>query len=159
MRLIKNELSYRISIFTSNSPARTSALSSDPVHTVPDRYGHDMKLKSLKTSVAHEIMTILENFIPTIHRKRGESNYDWKLTELDVVNPVPCKRGLSAGKVSKEIKTTKKRVQVQVIFSVFRVSAIRHDSQGKRTEAITTPPSGNTQNLNISREARRLFTV
>ena len=30
-------------------------------------------------------MTILENFITTIHRRSGKSKYDWKLTELDVV--------------------------------------------------------------------------
>ena len=57
----------------------------NPVYTVPDPYGHDIKLKSWKTSVTHEFMTILENFITTIHRRSGKSKYDLKLTELDVV--------------------------------------------------------------------------
>ena len=55
------------------------------LYTIPDPYGHDMKLKSLNTNVAHEYMTILENFITTNHRQRGKSKYDRKLTELDVV--------------------------------------------------------------------------
>ena len=57
----------------------------DPVYTVPDPYGHDIKLNSCKTSVALTFMTILQNLITTNHGENGESKYDRKLTELDVV--------------------------------------------------------------------------
>ena len=44
-------------------------------------------------------MIILQSLTTTNHGKSGESKYDRKLTELDVVhdyaNPVPCKRGLN----------------------------------------------------------------
>ena len=43
-------------------------------------------------------MIVLRNLTTTNHRKSGESEYDRKLTELDVVdyaNPVPYKRGPS----------------------------------------------------------------
>ena len=51
---------------------------------VPDPQGHDIKLNSLKTSVALKFMIILQSLITTDHRKGGESKYDRKLTELDV---------------------------------------------------------------------------
>ena len=63
-------------------------------YTVPDPYGHDIKLDSLKTSVAFKFMMILQNLIATNHRQSGKNKYDCKLPELDV--------GLSleAGKVN-----------------------------------------------------------
>ena len=56
-----------------------------PVHTVPDSYGHDMKLNSFKTSVDRKFMTRLHNLMTTNHRKSGKSKYDCKLTILDIV--------------------------------------------------------------------------
>ena len=52
---------------------------------VRDPQGHDIKLNTFKTSVAFKIMIILLNLTTTSHRKSGESKYDRKLTELDVV--------------------------------------------------------------------------
>ncbi len=60
-------------------------MSLDPVYTVPDPHGHDIKLNSFKTSVALKSMIILQNLITTNHRKSGKSKDDLKLTELDVV--------------------------------------------------------------------------
>ena len=60
-------------------------LESDPVYTVPDPHGQDIKLNSFKTSVALKSMIILQNLITTNHRKSGKSKDDLKLTELDVV--------------------------------------------------------------------------
>ena len=57
----------------------------DPVHTVPDPYGHDINLNSLKTRAALKFVIILHNLIKTNHRKSGKSEYDRKLTEFDVV--------------------------------------------------------------------------
>ena len=57
----------------------------DPVYTVPDPYGHDMKLNSFESSVAPKFMMIRENLPTTDHRKSGKSKYDRKLTELDVM--------------------------------------------------------------------------
>ena len=57
----------------------------DPVYTVPDPHGHDIKLNSFKKSVAVKFMIILHNLITTNHRKSGKSKDDLKLTELDVV--------------------------------------------------------------------------
>ena len=64
---------------------RTFQASLDPVYTVPDPHGHDIKLNSFKTSVALKSMIILQNLITTNHRKSGKSKDDLKLTELDVV--------------------------------------------------------------------------
>ena len=58
---------------------------SDYVHTGPDPCGHDINLNNFKTSVALKFVIILLNLLKTNHRKSGESNYDRKLTELDVV--------------------------------------------------------------------------
>ena len=62
-------------------------MSLDPVYTVPDPHGHDIKLNSFKTSVAlKSILIILQNLITTNHRtESGKSKDDLKLTELDVV--------------------------------------------------------------------------
>ena len=57
----------------------------DPVYTVPDPQGHDIKLNTFKTSVALKFIIILLNLTTTNHRKSGESKYDRKLTELNVV--------------------------------------------------------------------------
>ena len=56
----------------------------DPVYTVPDPSGRDMKLNSLKTSVALKCIG-LDNLITTNHRKSGKNKYDRKVTEPDVV--------------------------------------------------------------------------
>ena len=53
----------------------------DPVYTVPDPQGHDIKLNTFKTSVALKFMIILQNLTTANHRKSGESKYDGKLTE------------------------------------------------------------------------------
>ena len=45
----------------------------DPVHTVPDRYGHDIKLNSFKTNVALELMMRLDHLTRTNHRNIGKS--------------------------------------------------------------------------------------
>ena len=55
-----------------------------PVHTGPDPYGHHINLKSLKMSMTLKFVIILQNLIKVYHRKSGKSNYDRKLTELDV---------------------------------------------------------------------------
>ena len=60
-------------------------LSSDPVYTVPDPRGHDIKLDSLKASVAFKYMIMGQNLITASHRESGKSKYDRKLHELDVV--------------------------------------------------------------------------
>ena len=52
---------------------------------VPDPQGHDIKLNTFKTSVALKFIIILLNLTTTNHRKSGESKYDRKLTELNVV--------------------------------------------------------------------------
>jgi hypothetical protein len=52
----------------------------DPVYTVPDPLGHDIKLNSFKTGVALETVVILYN-----HRKNGRSKNNHKLTEIIVV--------------------------------------------------------------------------
>ena len=52
----------------------------DPGYTIPDLQGHDIKLNTFRTSVGLKFILILHN-----HRKSGESKYDCKLTELDVV--------------------------------------------------------------------------
>ena len=57
----------------------------DPVHTVPDPHGHDIKLNSFKTSVALRFMIVLQSLITTNHRGSVKSKYDRKLTELNVV--------------------------------------------------------------------------
>ena len=57
----------------------------DPVYTVPNPHGHDIKLNSFKTSVALKSMIILHNLITTNHKKSGRSKDGLKLTELDVV--------------------------------------------------------------------------
>ena len=57
----------------------------DPVYTVPDPPGHDIKLHTFKTSVALKFMIILHNLTTTIQRKISESKYDRKLTKVDVV--------------------------------------------------------------------------
>ena len=44
-----------------------------------------IKLNSFKTSLALIFMIILQNLITTNHGKIGESKYDRKLTEVDVV--------------------------------------------------------------------------
>ena len=41
----------------------------DPVYTVPDPQGHDIKLNAFNTSVALKFMTILQNLTTTNHRK------------------------------------------------------------------------------------------
>ena len=56
----------------------------DPVHTGPDPYGHDINLKSFKTSMTLKFMIISQNLIKAYHKKSGKSKYDRKLTELDV---------------------------------------------------------------------------
>ena len=57
----------------------------DPVYTVPDPYGDDIKSNGFKTSIAFIFVLILQNLITTKHRKRGGNEYDRKLTEFDVV--------------------------------------------------------------------------
>ena len=57
----------------------------DPVYTVPDPQGHDIKLNTFKTSVALKFMIVLQNLTTTNQRKRGERKYDHKLTELNAV--------------------------------------------------------------------------
>ena len=57
----------------------------DPVYTVPDPHGHDIKLNSFKTSLALRLMIVLQNLITTNHRRSVKSKYDCKLTELNVV--------------------------------------------------------------------------
>ena len=53
-------------------------------YTVPDPYGHDIKLDSVKTGEAFKFMIILQNLITTNHRQSGKKKYDCKLPELDV---------------------------------------------------------------------------
>ena len=53
---------------------------------MPDPQGHDINLNTFKTSVALKFMIILQNLTTTNHRKSGESKYDRKLTEFDVVS-------------------------------------------------------------------------
>ena len=59
----------------------------DPVYTVPDPQGHDIKLNTFKMSVALEFMIILQNLTTTNQRKSGEAGYISvrKLTKLDIV--------------------------------------------------------------------------
>ena len=57
----------------------------DPVYTVPDPQGHDIKLNSFKTSVALRFLIVSQNLIATNHRRSVKSKYGRKLTELNVV--------------------------------------------------------------------------
>jgi hypothetical protein len=57
----------------------------DPVYTVSDPLGHDIKFNSFKTSVTLKTMVILQNLITTNHRKSGRSKNNLKLTEIIVV--------------------------------------------------------------------------
>ena len=41
----------------------------DPFHTGPDPYGHDINLKSFKTSMTLKFVIILQNLIKAYHRK------------------------------------------------------------------------------------------
>ena len=52
---------------------------------VPDPHGNDIMLDSFETNVALQFTIILQNLITANHRKNGESKYDGKLAELDVV--------------------------------------------------------------------------
>ena len=62
----------------------TDFINLDPVHTGPDPYGHNINLKSLKTSMTLKFVIILQNLAKAYHRKGGKSKYDRKLTELDI---------------------------------------------------------------------------
>ena len=57
----------------------------DPVYTVPDPQGHNIKLNTFEKSVALKFMIILQNLTTTNDRRSGESKYDRKVSELDVV--------------------------------------------------------------------------
>ena len=57
----------------------------DPVYMVPDPHGHDIILDSFYTNVALKFTIISQNLITANHRKNGESKYDRKLAEIDVV--------------------------------------------------------------------------
>ena len=57
----------------------------DPVYTVPDPHGHDIKLNSFKTSMDLRFMIVVQNLITTNQRRSVKSKYDCKLTELNVV--------------------------------------------------------------------------
>ena len=46
----------------------------DPVCTVPDPCGQDIKLNCLKTSITFKFMIILQNLITTHHRKMVRVN-------------------------------------------------------------------------------------
>ena len=48
------------------------------------RIYHDINFNSVKTRVALKFVIILQNLIKTNYRKSGKSEYDRKLTELDV---------------------------------------------------------------------------
>ena len=43
----------------------------DPVYTVRDPYGHDIKLNDFKTSVAFKFMLMLQKLLKNNHRKNG----------------------------------------------------------------------------------------
>ena len=60
-------------------------LHQDPVYTVPDQLGHDIKFNSFKTCGALKPMVILQNLITTNHRKSGRSKNNLKLNEIIVV--------------------------------------------------------------------------
>ena len=42
----------------------------DPVYTVPDPHGHDIKLNSSTTSVALTLTIVLQDLTTSIHRKK-----------------------------------------------------------------------------------------
>ena len=42
----------------------------DPVYTVPDPHGHDIKLDSFKTSVALTLTIVLQNLTTSSHKKK-----------------------------------------------------------------------------------------
>ena len=50
----------------------------DPVYTVPDPQGHNIKLNTFRTSVALKFTLILHNSSIANHRKSVESKYDRK---------------------------------------------------------------------------------
>ena len=56
-----------------------------PVYTVPDCHGLDLKLDSLKISVAFKTMIISLNLKATNHRESDVDKYYSNLTELEVV--------------------------------------------------------------------------
>ena len=55
-----------LSIHHCNSPRELL----DPVYTVPDPHGHDIKLNSFKTSVALTLTIVLQNLTTSSHRKK-----------------------------------------------------------------------------------------
>ena len=55
----------------------------DPVYTVPDPQGHDIKLNIFKASVALKFMIILQNLTTTNQRNNGKTKYNRKSTKLD----------------------------------------------------------------------------
>ena len=65
-------------------PALTKKCKLDPVHTGPVLHGHQINLRSLKTSMTLKFVIILQTLIKAYRRKSGKSKYDRKLTELDV---------------------------------------------------------------------------
>ena len=63
----------------------------DPVYTVPDPQDHNINFEyTFEKSVALKFMIILQNLTTTNNRGSGESKYDRKVTELDVVTTRIC---------------------------------------------------------------------
>ena len=106
----------------------------DPVYTAPDPHGHDIKLNSSTTSVALTPTIVLQNLTTSSHRKSGESKYDRKLPELDVVtntdqgNPVPCKRGLNISTLGLSASARQRYWMITSLYQYFITVFIVHKS-------------------------------
>ena len=55
----------------------------DPIYTVLDSHGHNIKLNSSMTSVAFTLKIVLQDFTTSI--KSSKSKYDRKLPEIKVI--------------------------------------------------------------------------
>ena len=83
--ILKIFLSVAFVIMTTGCIKNCKPLKSDPVYTVPDPQGHDIKLNTFKMSVALKFMIVLQKLTITNQRKSGEGIYVRKLTKLGVV--------------------------------------------------------------------------
>ena len=84
----------------------------DSVYTVPDPHVHDIILDSLWSNLALKSTTILQNLITANHRKNGESKYDRKPAEIDVVTTLIRYRVNGVKDIS---KTFTKSITIQLL--------------------------------------------
>ena len=70
----------------------------DPVYTVPDPHGPNIKLNSSTTSVALTLTIVLQNLTTSSHKKVVRVNIlppNTRTRCRDQANPLPCQRVLN----------------------------------------------------------------